>query len=69
MIIYHLELFDGTVGTLGCHVVGNESTGCEQISYQQCYGKYNDRINTDFARSVIEQVNAVVKEKTVLSKE
>lgn len=54
-VVYHIELTDGTVGTLGCTVVGTDK--CPQLRYQQCYGKYNERIDTNFARQVIEKVN------------
>ena len=54
-VVYHLHLADGTVGTLGCTVEGTDK--CPQLRYQQCYGKYNARIDTTFARQVIEQVN------------
>lgn len=54
-VVYHLQLVDGTIGTLGCTVEGTDK--CPQLRYQQCYGKYNDRIDTTFARKVIEQVN------------
>ena len=65
--VYHLVLADGTVGTLGCNVVGLAvpvgSDPKEELRYQQCYGKYNYRINTDFARHVVEQANKALLDK------
>jgi hypothetical protein len=55
-VVYHLELRDGTVGTLGCYVLPTV-TGGYQLNFQQCYGKYNDRISTEFAREVIKLNN------------
>jgi hypothetical protein len=65
--VYHTELSDGTIGTLGCNVydlpvpVGSSSQ--QQLRYQQCYGKYNARIDTEFARYVVEQANKTLLEK------
>lgn len=57
-VVYHLELQDGTVGTLGCEVLSPTGTdGYYQLTYQQCYGKYNKRIDTAFAREVIQLNN------------
>jgi hypothetical protein len=61
-VVYHILLGDGTIGTLGCVVYGDEATKTEQLRYQQCYGKYNDRINTEFAMYVVEQVNKALLE-------
>lgn len=61
-VVYHLVLKDGTEGTLGCVVLSiaeKELMGdTYSVAYQQCYGYCNERIDTTFARSVINTINS-----------
>jgi len=64
-VVYHLTLEDGTEATLGCNVVTSTDDKQHFLSYQQCYGKYNARVDTTFARSLIEGINSqYLKEET-----
>lgn len=65
-VVYHLVLNDGTEGTLGCTVLtSSDNAEHKVLSYQQCYGKYNKRIDNTFAKQLIEHINSKINQEKI----